>query len=148
MWGQFTYSCEIEYLIGGEGLDNAGIHLNAFLGHILVFLEHARTIYHKIGYNGSLLLRTLLKRVQGKHFLHFPDGNSPVPGPASRIDDEISFDISISAGKLNEQRNEVAGELLKTLFFSLNWPEQGADSSAIMALLDAAAAYNSWGQRS
>ena len=148
VWGQFTYSCEIEYLIGGEGLDNAGIHLNAFLGHILVFLEHARTIYHKIGYNGSLLLRTLLKRVQGKHFLHFPDGNSPVPGPASRIDDEISFDISISAGKLNEQRNEVAGELLKTLFFSLNWPEQGADSSAIMALLDAAAAYNSWGQRS
>ena len=47
-WGQFTYSCEIEY-VGREGQDIAGIHLNAFLGHILVFLEHARTIYHKIG---------------------------------------------------------------------------------------------------
>ena len=144
VWGQFTYSCEIEYLIGGEGQDIAGIHLNAFLGHILVFLEHARTVYHKIGYNGSLLLRTLLKRVQGKHFLHFPDGNFPVPGPASRIDDVISFDISSSAVRLDE----VAGDLLKTLFFSLNWPEQGADSSANTELLDAAATYNSRGQRS
>lgn len=148
VWGQLTYSCEIEKLIGREEQEIAGIHLNTFLGYILVFLEHARAVYHNIGYNGSLLLRTLLKRVQGKQFIHFPFGNFPVPGPASRIDDEISFDLPSSAEKLKEQRDEVAGELLKTLFFSLNWPDQGADSSAIRELLDAAATYNFWSQTS
>ena len=33
----------------------------------------------------------------------------------------------------------MAGNLLKTLLFSLNWPEQGADAAAIRGLLDAAA---------
>ena len=90
MWGQLMYSCEVEHLVSEEGRQVAGIHLYAFLGHILVFLEHARVIYHKIGYNGSLLLRTLLKRVQGKPFIDFPYDNFPETGPASRIDDEIA----------------------------------------------------------
>lgn len=148
VWGQLTYSCEIEDLIGQKGHEISGFHLNAFLGNILVFLEHARTIYRTVGYNGSLLLRTLLKRVQGKPFIYFPRINYPMPGPASRIDDEIAFDICCSAMKLNEQRNEVAGDLLKTLFFSLNWPQQGADSSAVTGLLDEAETYNSWRKNS
>ena len=148
IWGQLTYSCEIEDVIGRERRQIAGIHLHTLLGYILVFLEHARTIYRNIGFIGPLLLRTLLKRVQGKPFVHFPRGNHPMPGPASRIDDEISFDISFSATKLDQQRDEIAGDLLKTLLFSLNWPTQGGNSSAITGLLDDAANYNFWKQRS
>jgi hypothetical protein len=105
-------------------------------------------MYRKIGYNGSLLLRTLLKRVQGKPLIDFPYANFPATGPASRIDDEISLDISSSAVRLIEQRDETAGDLLKVLFFALNWPQQGADASTITHLLHAAARYNSWRQRS
>ena len=39
VWGQLTYSCEIEDHDGRRLEESAGIHLNAFLGHILVFLE-------------------------------------------------------------------------------------------------------------
>jgi hypothetical protein len=103
-------------------------------------------IYRRIGYNGSLLIRALLRRVQGKPFL-YSNGKFPEIGPASRIDDEVSLDISSSAARLNEHRDEVASDLLKVLFFSLNWPQLGADAETIMDLLDAAAYYNSWPKR-
>jgi hypothetical protein len=50
--------------------------------------------------------------------------------------------------RLIEQRDEVAGDLLKVLLFALNWPQQGADASTITDLLHAAARYNTWRQRS
>lgn len=143
-WGYLVYSCEIEHLARSEESQVSGIHLYAFLGHILVFLEHARMVYRTLGYDGSLIVRALLKRVRGKPFMQLPYGNVPAIGPASRIDDEISLDISTSATRLREERDKVAGDLLKTLFFALNWPQQGADVETVKDLLDKGAHYNSW----
>lgn len=145
-WGYLVYSCEIEHLAGAGDSQVSGIHLYAFLGHILLFLEHAREIYRAVGYNGSLIVRTLLKRIRGKAFMEFPSGSVPVMGPASRIDDEISLDISTTAARLSEERDAVAGDLLKTLFFALNWPQQGADGETVSDLINKGARYNFWGR--
>lgn len=127
VWGQLTYFFEIEYLVGAEGREVAGINLLSLHRYINVYLDYARTVYRELGYNGSLLLRALLKRVQRKPFIYSLSRNVPEIHPASRIDDEISLEISSSAVRLNEQKDEVAGDLLKVLFFSLNWPEKGQE---------------------
>ena len=146
VWGQLMYSCEIEHLEGEGEQQVAYIHLDCLLGNILVVLEYARIFYGEIGHNGLLLLRTSLKRVQGKPFLYFRY-DLPKIGPSSRIDNEISFDISSSTVRLNEQRDEVASDLFKVLFFSLNWSQQGVNTSRITELLNAAKSYNNWHQR-
>lgn len=145
VWGQLMYSCEIEELIGKKEDQFACIRLYPFLGYILVFLEHALTMYRRIGYNGPLLIRTLLKRVRDKPFLD--EGSFSGLGPASSIDDEISFDISSSAERLIKQRDQVAGDLLKVMFFSLNWPG-AAGTVGIESLLNAAKVMNGWRDRS
>jgi hypothetical protein len=147
VWGQLFYACEIEHLTGEDGRQVSGIHLYAFLGHLLVFLEHARVIYRKIGYTGPLLVRTQLKSVRGKPFIYFPYGNTPEIGPASRIDDDISLDYELPASRLDAERDAVAGDLLRVLFFSLNWPQQAADPSLVSDLIAKAGYYNSWRDR-
>ena len=146
IWGQLTYCCEIEeaFKVGDQSV--SGIHLYAFLGHVLVFLEHARQTYRKFGYNANLLIRILLKRIRGKPFVYAWYGNLPVTGRASPIDDEVSLEISVPARRLNENRDEVAGDLLKELFFCFNWPEQGADEASLLDLMAKAAMYNGWRQ--
>jgi len=147
VWGQLMYSLEIEHLMGNVGHQVSGIPLRDFIGHILVFFEHGRTIYRKIGFDGQLLIRLLFKRIQGKPFITIPFPDFPETGPASPIDDEISLDFSCSTLRLTEQRDEVVGDLLRLIFFALNWPQQGADPKNISDLLDAAKDYNSWRQR-
>jgi hypothetical protein len=120
VWGQLTYFFEIEHMVNVEGQEVAGIDLLTFRTYQRVFLDYAKTIYRELGYNGSLLLRAFIKRAKGKPFIYNLFGNRPQTFSASRIDDEISVEISCSAVRLNEQTEEVAGDLIKVLFFALN----------------------------
>lgn len=147
-WGQVSYFFEIEYLLNKESSKVPSIHLNALLGHILVSLAHSGKFYRNLGFNGSLLLRTLMMRVRGKAFTHYPHGNVAFTGPASRIDDEITIDISIPATRLIEHRNGVAADLFKLLFFSLNWAGAASDEAAVADLLNGAAKFNHWPESS
>lgn len=145
VWGQLFYACEIEHLAGKDPARAvSGIHLYAFLGHVLVFLEYARTVYRRFGYNGPLLVRCRLRRVRGKRFMYFPMGNVPELGPSSRVDDDVDVELSLMGTRLDASRDEVAADLFKLLFFALNWAERARDDGLIRDLLGKAAYYNFW----
>ena len=136
VWGQLMYSSQIEYSLKRDEQQISCIRLGTFLDCILVFLRYACAIYHKIGYNGPLLLRMLLKQIQGKPFLSHPVEDLEF-SPISQIDNEISLDLSSSTTRLNEQEGEIASDLLKAFFFSIDRPDQNTDSSTITSLLRA-----------
>lgn len=91
VWGQVTYFVEMEQIVNVDGKEVNCIDILAFRRNQLVFLDYAKTLYHKLGYNGSLLLRALLKRVKGKPFIDNQYGGFQDTYPASRIDDEITL---------------------------------------------------------
>jgi hypothetical protein len=147
VWGNLFYALEIEHLHGEQGRQVAGIHLYAFLGHLLVFLEHARKIYRHIGYSGSLFVRAILRRVRGKQFIYSDQLDFQELGPSSRIDDEVIVEFSTPADRLEAHRDDMAGDLFKAIFFALNWASQAADPALIANLIAKAAYFNSWGPR-
>ena len=136
VWGQLMYSSKIEES-AAQPRKISGIRLGTFLDHVLVFLKYAQANYHQLGYNGPLLLRMLLKQIQGKPFLTHPSVD-PELSPISQIDNLISLDVPTSTARLNVHGAEtLASDLLKALFFSLNNPGQDTDIPAIESLLKA-----------
>jgi hypothetical protein len=145
VWGHLFYACEIEHLTGDNPATQvAGIHLYAFVGHILVFLEHARRVYRKLGYDGPIQLRTNLRGIRGKRFMHFPNDHTTELGPSSRLDDAIDIELTVMGTRLEAERDAVVGDLFRLLFFAMNWAERANEPSLIRDLLNKAAYYNFW----
>jgi hypothetical protein len=139
VWGLLYYVSEIERVYEKV----TGIHLSSLLGHILVFLEHARQLYSILGYDGTIEVRLILERIRGKPFLYFPM-NIPEIGPSSRLDDSFGFDLLISSSRLKSQRDDVATDILRTLFFAMNWPDVATSSDSIKQCLQYGYEFNFW----
>jgi len=123
IWGHLTYSGEVEIEIQSGG--PVGIHLNHFLGQLLVFLEHARRLLLESGFTGALQIGMELRNVQGVPWVSFP-GGFPEEGPKSLFDSEVSFELELPATRLFEDRDNVAADLLREIFFALNWADVAA----------------------
>jgi len=139
VWGMLYYASEIEHVYENV----AGIHLSSLLGHILVFLEHARQLYSTLGYDGTIEVRLILERIRGKPFLYFPM-NIPESGPSSRLDDSFGFDLLVSSGRLKSQRDDVATDILRTLLFAMNWPDAATNPVSIRQFLAYGYKFNFW----
>ena len=138
VWGQLYYAAELEVVESGA----KGIHLNSFVGHLLVNLEHARRAYSELGFDGTLLFLTKIERVRRVPFLYFP-GGVPKQGPYSRLDDTIEFPTDFSSETLEQHRDEIAAQLLRTIFLSLNWPA-AATEGVIDGFIKDGYKYNFW----
>jgi len=139
VWGLVCYASEIE----GVYEKVTGIHLRSLVGHILVFLEHARQLYSILGYDGTIEARLILERIRGKPFLYFPM-NIPEIGPSSRLDDSFGFDLLISSPRLTSQRDDVATDIIRTIFFAMNWPDVATNSDYIKQCLENGYEFNHW----
>jgi len=144
-WGQQFYGTLIERLHGEQTGDQPvqGIHLWETVGHILAFLEYAKQMCGKLGYDGPFVATVELVGVRGKPFVHFPY-NVPTPGPASPFDDDVKMEHFISSSDLSQRRDGVAKELLRGLFFALNWPEQAASDAQLEVQLSRGYSFNQW----
>src|SRR2546428_12586346 len=74
VWGHLFYAVELEDLYQDEkGAAQArGIHSNAIVGYLLVFLEHASSVLKRLGHDGPLLVNVQMVRIRGVPFLAFP----------------------------------------------------------------------------
>ena len=138
VWGLLFYVCEIELelSVGSNQTAKAkGIHLYALLGRLLVFLEHAHQSYGAMGYDGTLEMRVALERMRGIPFLYSSFGNFIDEGPSSQLDDKISFVLSFPSSRLQTNRDAIAADLLRVLFFAVNWPAMVDQDERINALL-------------
>lgn len=140
VWGLLFYATEMERNTG----EFNGIHLNHFLGQLLVFLEHARGLMPKMGYGGSLAIQMRMESIRGVPWLSFDGGGIPVMQRASELDDEVTFDLDSSTDELQNDRDQLAMKLLRYVFFALNWPEAASSKEALEELLRAGYRFNMW----
>jgi hypothetical protein len=139
IWGLLFYATEIER----HEETYSGIHLNQYLGQILVFIEHARMVILELGYAGPLLLQMRMEAMCGVPWIYF-EGRTPMTGPASELDDEVSFAIYTSSDELDQRPDNLAIDILRYVFFAMNWPDIGNDEQRIEGLIKSGYNYNMW----
>ena len=139
-WGLLFYATEL----GEENETYQGIHVNRFVGNLLVFLRHAREMMKRLGYHGQLMYEVRLQRILGEKWIDFVGPNPAVDGPASELDDEVTFSIFTSSDELFDRTDAVARDLLRFLFFSTNWPERAQDDRCLVEAIRRGYTFNMW----
>ena len=142
---------EEEVLLHGAKSENGeskafGIHLYEFVGHVLVFIQHARTMLHALGYSGPILIETALTSVRGVKWLYSPSGSWLTGKAGSVLDDNVTFSIPATSEALREKSDRVAMDVLRYVFFSVNWPSLIAGPQDIENLVRKGYEFNSWPQ--
>ncbi|MDD5544701.1 MAG: ATP-binding protein [Acidobacteriia bacterium] len=139
IWGMIFYATEIER----ETEQYSGIHLNHFLGQLLVFLKHANLMLRGFGYVGPLLLEMKQRKICGVPWIVF-DGNKPIVGRASELDDQVSFSISTTSEAMDKRRDGLVMDILRYVFFATDWSEVADSPQELEKLVRTGYQYNSW----
>jgi len=139
IWGMLSYATGI----GEEREQYRGIHTPRFLGNILVFLEHAARIMRTLRLTTSIHVEVLLQGVRGVPWVHFPSG-FPQEGSHSELDDTVTFSLTTSTEVLTQSRDLLAMDLLRLVFFAMNWPGAADDPKKLDSLVHFGYQYNQW----
>lgn len=140
IWGLLFYATEIER----QEKTYSGIHLYHFLGQLLVFMEHSRMVTHELGYTGPLLLQMKMEAMCGIPWIYSEGGNTIVTGPASYLDDEVSLTIHTISEELDQRPDKIALDILRYVFFAMNWPDVADNDQELERLVKAGYHYNMW----
>jgi len=145
VWGHLFYAVEMEDVYADEkGKPQArGIHSHAIVGYLLVFFEHASSVLKTLGYDGPLVVRISMVRIRGIPFLWFPY-NAPQEVGAAPFDDTLTFEIGTSSTALTHDRDNVVGEIAKTIFLALNWSDPAIGPDAVKGIIQKGKDYNFW----
>jgi hypothetical protein len=68
-------------------------------------------------------------------------------GPSSQLDDKISFALTVPSSRLQTNRDTITADLLRMLFFAVNWPGMVDQDVQINALIDSGYKFNMWQPR-
>jgi hypothetical protein len=98
IWGMLFYGAGLIIERGG----GRGIHLYSLVGHLLVFLEHAKKMTTAFSYDGPLSIDITLRGIRDVPWLYMPDGVL-CQGPLSVLDDTFSFSLPTTSDMLREQ---------------------------------------------
>ena len=139
IWGVLSYATGI----GEEREQYRGIHTPEFIGYILVFLEHAVRIIRALGLTTSLHVEVLLQGVRGVPWVHFPS-RFPEHGPCSELDDTLTFTLTTTPDALTQPGELLAMDILRLVFFAMNWPGTADDPKKLDALVNVGCHYNGW----
>jgi hypothetical protein len=139
IWGMLFYGTKID----GDHNGTFGIHLYEFVGHVLAFIKHAGDMLPKLGYSGPILVETALASVLGVPWLYAEQGGFPASRPGSELDDSVEFSISTTSEALRDRPDGVAMDVLRYVFFSVNWPGL-VEGSNLENLVRFGYQYNSW----
>lgn len=151
VWGLVAYAVEVQRVLASRGARATeeapnGIHLPAVLGEVLVALEYARLAYDALGFDGVVTVVVRMERVRGVPVFAFPDG-FVTQVATSHLDDTLRFSLCVSTERLRTARDEIAGDVVRTLLFALGLSDvgaPGADQTLVPALLSDGYKYNGW----
>jgi hypothetical protein len=74
------------------------------------------------------------------YFLH----NTAQKGPKAGFDSDITLDLEVSASRLLERRDEVVADVLREVFFAMNWPDVASTTDNVNSLLQEGYGFNFW----
>jgi hypothetical protein len=128
VWGMVFYAARLDETDHPSNSKNAltGIHLYEFVGYLLMFLKHAADLFRRTGLIGPILVDASLRSIRDRRwvFAHqFVPGMTPIgtTRPPSGIDDEFALSVPTTVEHLSANLNSVAMEILRSVFFSLDW---------------------------
>lgn len=140
IWGMLFYATELER---EHQQGTVGIHLFEFVGYLLLFVKHARMMIQSIGYSGPIHIETTLKSLLNTQWLN-PHGGWFSTSSGSVLDDSVTFSIATKSDLLRDAPDSVVGDLLRYVFFAVNWSELVKSQGEIERLLGAGRTYNFW----
>jgi hypothetical protein len=141
IWGMLFYGTQIE----GNHNGQLGIHLHEFVGSVLIFIRHATKLFQLLGYSGPVLIEMALASIRGVPWLFSDHGMWIASGPESELDDHVAFSITTTTETLRERTDGIAMDLLRYVFFSVNWPEL-VEPPNLEAVVRSGYTFNSWPQ--
>ncbi len=141
IWGTLSYAVGI----AEDSAGLRGVHTPQFLGDTLVLLQHAAQVVPALGLTGSIHVEVLLRGVRGIPWLHASDGYVE-EGPHSELDDTVTFALTSTTDALTQSRDSLAMDVLRLVFFAINWPGTADDPSKLAGLLKVGYEYNMWRQ--
>jgi hypothetical protein len=141
VWGLLSYATEID---GEVKEGSTGIHVNRFLGQVIVFLKHAQGMASRLGYVGPLTIEMRLEAICGTQWIYFESPNEPEKGPISELDDDVSFSLAATTDDLANRIDGIARDLLRLIFFAMNWPDQAESDAKLIETIKQGYKYNGW----
>lgn len=120
-----------------------GIHLYQFVGTVILFICHADEMFRAMGYSGPVLIETVLDSILAVPWL-LPRGSWLSPGRGSEVDSRVEFSIATSTDLLSEKPDAIAMDILRYVFFSVNWPDLVGVPQQHEELIRCGYRYNSW----
>jgi hypothetical protein len=138
VWGLLFYATEIE-----RHREYSGIHLYNFLGLLLVFIKHACQMLREFSYVGPLHIEMNLESMRGIPWI-YSQHDVPTQGPASELDNEVTFSIVSTSETLAQKPDRIAMDLLRYVFFAMNWLDIADTDEELAELVKAGYKYNSW----
>lgn len=139
LWGMLFYCAQIEQ----ERNEGWGIHRNQFVARILLFTKHAAKLLLAMGYSGPVLIETAMTSILGVRW--FYDGGGWLePKQGAELDDGFTFSIDTTVESLNEGLEDVAMEILRRVFFAVDWADLISKPEKLKDLVVTGYRYNGW----
>ena len=144
IWGSLFYGTGLVNPPEG-GTNTHGIHLYEFVGHILLFIHHAAVMLKAVGYSGPVEIETSLVSIARIPWLYSSQFyNNLVSKQGSELDEDVRLPVSTSTDELASKPDAVAKDILRYVFFSIDWADQVDTPQKLDVLLDYGYRYNSW----
>jgi len=123
VWGGVFYGVELNENLRTQDL--VGIHLYEFVGHLLMFLTHAKDFFGLSGMTGAVLITTALQGISQRRWVYPQEIAAGMSIGATRqpsgLDDAFGLSTSSSVEALSADTDSITGDLLRTIFFSADW---------------------------
>jgi Putative DNA-binding domain len=139
LWGMLFYCTRID----GDHNGTLGIHLYQFVGTILLFTKHATDMLLAMGHSGPTLIKAKLSAIVGVRWLHAVRGFLE-PRDGSPLDNDVEFSVSTTIEELGERPDGIVMDILKIIFFSVNWPDIVNRPQTLASLILKGYEYNGW----
>jgi schlafen family protein len=118
VWGMLFYSTKIHGNHGGT----LGIHPFEVAGYVVLFIRHAAEMLHELGYSGQIVVEAILTSIQKAEWLDPTSGLGFHIRTGSELDDQATFSTEVTSESLCETPDSITSDLLRFIFFSVNWP--------------------------
>lgn len=144
IWGSLFYGTGIFDAAEGEHRPE-GIHLYSVVGHIMLFLRHAHVMLKAMGYSGPVDIETTLASTLGIPWLYGDHLYSGVFSKAgSTLDADVKFSVSTTTDVLDQNPDSVAMDVLRYVFFSVDWADQVDTPEKVANLVRYGHVFNGW----
>jgi len=138
-WGMLFYVTKLDEKEYTKHL--SGIHAYSFVGHLLLFLRHANDLFRLIGLTGPILVEASLQAIRDCKWVYSTSIAEGFPSQGttkliSGLDDAFGLSVPTTVENLREKPDDVAIELLRSIFFSLNWSDLVVSQAKLEAVIE------------